>query len=121
MALTPKKKKDKSRQLLFHVHIAGFAHYEGLTVWDKLKPGTELQFYPEPDNNYDKYAIELYLGDEKLGYIPRAENREMAKITNMQWDIFQVLIANKSEEEHPNNMVKIAVYVIKNNATKTKV
>ncbi|MGB0167038.1 MAG: HIRAN domain-containing protein, partial [Luteibaculum sp.] len=69
---------------------------------------------PEPDNRYDKNAIELYLGEEKLGYIPREQNREMAKITDMQWDIFQVIVAGKNEDEHPNNMVKIAVYVLRN-------
>jgi hypothetical protein len=39
-----------------------------------VKPGDELRFEYEPDNNYDKYAIKVYKGQQELGYIKKIHN-----------------------------------------------
>lgn len=34
----------------------------------------------EPDNEYDKFAILVLLGDKKLGYIPKSKNQTIARL-----------------------------------------
>ena len=48
---------------------------------DELKPGTELHLYREPDNEYDEWAIAVYItDDDKLGYISRYKNETIARL-----------------------------------------
>lgn len=46
-----------------------------------LTPGTELMLYREPDNEYDKWAIAVYYGeDDLLGYVTRYKNETIARL-----------------------------------------
>ena len=48
---------------------------------NELTPGTELQLYREPDNEYDEWAIAVYLTEnDKLGYITRFKNEPIARL-----------------------------------------
>jgi hypothetical protein len=60
--------------------IAGFSHYDGPEAESLLEAGMPLQLNRQPHNRYDKYAIEILSGEAKLGYIPRSENKTIAKL-----------------------------------------
>lgn len=65
--------------------MAGLQHHiesdEEQKRIDELKPGTELQLYREPDNEYDEWAIAVYItDDDKLGYISRFKNETIARL-----------------------------------------
>ena len=49
--------------------VAGFQYYEGERLWKKLSIGDMVQLNREPDNPYDKKAVEIYWRDIKLGYL----------------------------------------------------
>ncbi len=66
--------------MLADASIAGFQYYDGDTVWRRLKKGHTLQLVREPKNPYDYDAIEVYLGRDKLGYIPRRLNNAVAQL-----------------------------------------
>ena len=56
--------------------IAGFTYYDGENTIEDLRQGDQLFLKLEPDNPYDKRAIEIYTkSGMKLGYIPRDRNR----------------------------------------------
>ncbi len=57
-----------------HCHLAGFSFYDGVLAFENLKIGTELQLKHDPTNHYDKYAVEIYYNEHKLGFIPRGIN-----------------------------------------------
>ena len=66
-----------------HFPVAGFSYYEGVLAFDALKIGGLVQLKPDPGNHYDKYAVEIYHEDHKLGFIPRGENRNQLAIAGM--------------------------------------
>lgn len=61
------------------VRIAGMKYYikEGTILLE----GEKVRLKREPDNVYDKYAIELFtIKGEKIGYIPRKTNKIFARL-----------------------------------------
>jgi hypothetical protein len=58
--------------------------------------------------------VAVYLGDIKLGFIPRGENHDISKYLDMGLDdIYEVRVQRISPDEHPENQVAVIVYVKK--------
>lgn len=92
--------------------IAGFTYWEGAMVFNELKVGDRLRLVREQDNRFDPYAVALYYGDFKLGFVSRGENKELSKFCEMGYaDIFDVRINRLSPDEHPENQVGVIVYI----------
>lgn len=61
-----------------HFYIESPAEKEAL---EAIAPGTELLLYREPENEYDKWAIAVYLTeDDKIGFISRFKNETIARL-----------------------------------------
>ncbi len=60
--------------------VAGFQHYDGHDAVSLLETGMPLQLNREPHNSYDKNAVVIWTGDAKLGYVPRSENKTIARL-----------------------------------------
>lgn len=60
--------------------VAGFQYYRGGAVWSFLREGEGLRPVREPFNFFDPRAVAIYVRNEKLGYLPRARNRAVAKM-----------------------------------------
>lgn len=60
--------------------LAGFQYHHGKQLWNALKPGDTLILTREPDNFYDSKAIRVDWQGLKLGYVPRRENTEIARM-----------------------------------------
>lgn len=48
------------------------------TLLNRLRPGTPIELRREPDCPQDFNAIQCWHGEQWLGYIPRADNRQAA-------------------------------------------
>ena len=68
------------KYLMNQFQIAGLAYYDVQHVVQRLQPGTELCLVAEPTNPYDDFAIEVFYGECKLGYIPRSDNRHLSRL-----------------------------------------
>ena len=66
--------------LLNDCSVAGFQYYQGEEILATIEKNAHLTLLAEPSNPYDKYAIEIYYQNKKLGYIPRKENRHVSEI-----------------------------------------
>ena len=66
-----RERKPVKKVHLTNFHIAGFGYWEGCEAFEQLKIGTKLEFVREEDNPFDPYAVAIYFGDYKLGFIPR--------------------------------------------------
>jgi hypothetical protein len=64
---------------LYAGHIAGFNYTEGPHLRQQLAMGDSLILVREPDNPHDERAVRIDWQGHKLGYIPRAENAEIAR------------------------------------------
>ena len=60
--------------------IAELAYYDVQHVVRRLQPGTELCLVAEPTNPHDEFAVEVFYGECKLGYVPRSDNRHLSRL-----------------------------------------
>ena len=77
-----KRKKIINDRYFSGFHLAGFIYHQGVAVFQELKVGATLTMVAERDNNFDPYAVALYYGDRKLGYVPRSENRHISQLSH---------------------------------------
>jgi len=73
-----------------------------------------LQLNREPHNQYDKNAVEIWTGDAKLGYVPRSDNKPIAKLMD-EGMVVQALILELNDSTFPES-VKIELFYFKNMA-----
>lgn len=59
--------------------LAGSQYYSAAKMWNKIKPGDRLTLTREPDNRHDRNAVRVDWNGQQLGYVPRAENRAVAR------------------------------------------
>lgn len=104
-------KEVKHRHYL-NFDIAGFSYWDGAMVLNELKPGQKVQLEREEDNRFDPYAVAIWYGENKLGFIPRDENHEISKFLEMGYeDIFDARIQRVSPEDHPEHQVSVIIYL----------
>jgi hypothetical protein len=60
--------------------LAGFQYHRGKAVWPDMKVGDRLNLAREPSNRYDARAIRVEWRGQKLGYVPRRENDDIARL-----------------------------------------
>ncbi|GHV43118.1 restriction endonuclease [Bacteroidia bacterium] len=105
------KKYEIDRNFL-NCHIAGFQYYDGCQVIDELKVGTPLEIFAETDNPHDSFAVVVYFGEKKLGYIPKDKNELLSKLLQLgHADILNVFINFKNLDLHPEQQFRIAVKI----------
>lgn len=69
------------RQVLLNdFAIAGFQYYGGRSELPNLTAGTQLTLHAEPANPHDAFAVEIFHGSVKLGYVPRLCNRHISRL-----------------------------------------
>jgi HIRAN domain len=66
---------------MFDTAIVGtkFRGTTALAALAALRKGTRLTIKREPNNPADQNAVAVFLGDQHLGYVPRADNVELAQ------------------------------------------
>ena len=107
-----KEDKTAKRVHLDNFHIAGFGYWEGCEAFEHLKIGTKLELVREEDNRFDPYAVAIYYGEYKLGFIPRGSNHDISKYLDMGLeDIFDVRITRITPDVHPEQQVEVIVYI----------
>lgn len=60
-------------------HVAGFAYHAGAQEDFKPTAGEELSLHREPGNLHDNFAIRIDWQGQKLGYVPRPNNANLAR------------------------------------------
>lgn len=93
--------------------IAGFSYWEGCIVFKALKIGTALKLQRGEDNKFDPYAVAIFFGEHKLGYIPRDTNKEISKFLELGYTkIFEARINRITTDVHPENQIGVIVYIV---------
>lgn len=91
--------------------LAGFQYHAGATLWSQLQPGDALQLVREADNEYDDKAVRVEWHGQKLGYLPRRENRAVAAAMDAGERV-EGRIARLREHRNPWQRVLIEVFVV---------
>ncbi|MHB1186707.1 HIRAN domain-containing protein [Thiobacillus sp.] len=69
--------------------LAGFQYHAGKVLWPQMQVGDGLTLVREPDNPHDARAVRVEWQGNKIGYVPRRENADVARLL----DRGQVLVA----------------------------
>ncbi len=94
------------------VVTTGFDYYDGYEIFDELAICDELELRRQPDNLYDKNAIEVYtVSGVKLGYIPRIMNLIPAALADQNIAIGAEVSGLRDPSEH-YRPVKMRLYMI---------
>ncbi len=72
--------ETRAHILLQDSPVAGFQYHEGRKSWDSMKVGDTLVLVREPGNAYDDKAIRVEWQGRLLGYVPRRENGDIARL-----------------------------------------
>lgn len=100
------------KEHLAHFHIAGFTFYEGVSVFEKMKVGKKVKFQLEEDNKWDPRAVAIYFKGEKIGFIPRTENRIIYKLLKVGITQFEARIQKIDPTEHTERQVEVVVHLL---------
>lgn len=69
--------KQQTQLEVLNTHINGMYYYDIESVAHQLALGQRVLLKPEPNNQHDPNAIEVYWQNNKLGYIPKVSNRSL--------------------------------------------
>ena len=94
---------------LFDTYVAGTTHIVGI---EELEPhlniDDRLEFFREPDNQYDKQAIVIKTIDGvKIGYVPKQDNVIFARLM----DAGKLIFAKITSKEKKGSWIKIDIKV----------
>ncbi|MCF8152115.1 MAG: HIRAN domain-containing protein [Burkholderiaceae bacterium] len=91
--------------------LAGFRYYAGETLWQEMREGDRLSLVREADNPHDANAVRIEWRGQKLGYLPRAENRAVAAAMDAGEPV-DARIARLRQHKNPWQRVLIEVFVV---------
>ncbi|MCW9705823.1 HIRAN domain-containing protein [Fodinibius salsisoli] len=103
-------KNDKPEYLLNKFYVTGFQYYEGPSLIDEIKVGEQLILVVYPDNEYDKFAVEIYRNDIMLGHIPRTDNKHISRMLQQNVSLFCEVI-EVNPDRKPWKMLKVEVWL----------
>lgn len=93
---------------LLKVKIAGLTYYEVSQVKSELKNKDKLILKREPNNKYDKLAIEVYYNKNiKLGYVLRNKNEVIARLMDAGKIIYGLI--NSFDSNQYNDYLEIDI------------
>ena len=91
--------------------LAGFRYYAGETLWHDMREGDRLILVREADNEHDGNAVRVEWRGQKLGYLPRAQNRAVAAALD-NGEVVDARIAKLRQHRNPWQRVLIEVFVV---------
>ena len=91
--------------------LAGFRYYAGETLWHEMREGDRLTLVRETDNEHDGNAVRVEWRGQKLGYLPRAQNRAVAAALD-NGEAVDARIAKLRQHRNPWQRVLIEVFVV---------
>ncbi len=91
--------------------LAGSQYYSAAKMWNNIKPGDRLTLTREPDNRHDRNAVRVDWNGQQLGYVPRAENRAVARALDAG-EKLEARVSVLRDDPDPWKRVEFEVYLI---------
>jgi hypothetical protein len=91
--------------------ISGFSYYDGALIFKDILVGEKVDIIIDDNNSYDQHALALGYQGHKLGFIPKRKNQVLSKLIRSGHDIFEAYIQQKDPTVHPEEQVRVIVYV----------
>lgn len=84
---------------LITLNVAGLDYVENISErFPNFKKGDHLELFRESDNKFDRMAIVVKHGGEKIGYVPRSDNVILANLMDAGKVLYGVIEKASSDE-----------------------
>lgn len=90
--------------------LAGFQYHAGKALWPQLQVGDALTLVREPDNPHDARAVRVEWRGHKIGYVPRRENADVARLMDAG-QALEARIVRLAEGRDPWSRVRFEILV----------
>lgn len=74
---------EANNEVLLTTYVAGWSWHDGDSILNLLKPGKRLRLIREAGNKHDHNAVAVYFSNTKIGYIPKKDNSDIAKLMDV--------------------------------------
>ncbi len=91
--------------------LAGFQHHAGPTLFPLMQVGDRLILRREPGNPHDQKAVRVEWRGVQIGYAPRAENVDLARLMDRGTRV-EGRILNLQKNRDPWKRVLMELYVM---------
>lgn len=91
--------------------LAGSQFYAVAEVWPQIRLGDRLTLIREPENRHDRKAVRVEWQGRQLGYVPRAENRAVARALD-DGEKLEARVSRLREDHDPWRRVEFEVFLI---------
>lgn len=108
---TPLFGATKRSVLIQESPVAGFQFHRGESIWSSLSVGKKLTLVREPTNPHDEDAVAVYFRDDKLGYVPRSENRVVARMLD-RGECVEGRISDLAAIEDPWQRIRFKIVLV---------
>jgi len=90
--------------------LAGFQYYSGKQMWDDMRVGDTLTLTREPDNAHDANAVIVSWNGQRLGYVPRRENGDVARQMDRGAPV-KARIVRLTQARNPWQRIEFEIYI----------
>ena len=91
--------------------LAGSQYYAVGELWSQIRPGDRLRLVREADNRHDRNAVRVEWNGRQLGYVPRAENRAVARALD-DGEALEARVSKLRQDPDPWRRVEFEVFLI---------
>ncbi|MFT3849192.1 MAG: HIRAN domain-containing protein [Propionivibrio sp.] len=91
--------------------LAGSQYYGVGRVWQEIRLGDRLSLVREPGNRHDRNAVRVEWKGQKLGYVPRAENRAVAQALDAG-EPLEARVSILRDEPDPWRRIEFEIFLI---------
>ncbi|OJW77960.1 HIRAN domain-containing protein [Thiobacillus sp. 65-1402] len=90
--------------------LAGFQYHAGKALWPQMRAGDALALVREPDNPHDARAVRVEWRGHKIGYVPRRENADVARLLD-RGQTLSARIVRLAEVRDPWSRVRFEILI----------
>ncbi|MDP2834726.1 MAG: HIRAN domain-containing protein [Pseudomonadota bacterium] len=101
----------EQREVLQVSPLAGFQHHAGLALFALMNVGDRLTLRRESDNPYDAKAVRVEWHGTQIGYAPRADNVDLARLMD-RGTLVEARILHLQQSRDPWKRVLIEIYLV---------
>lgn len=91
--------------------LAGSQYYSASRLWTDIRIGDRLSLAREPDNRHDRNAVRVEWNGQKLGYVPRAENRAVAQALNAG-EKLEARVSRLRDDPDPWQRIEFEIFLV---------
>lgn len=91
--------------------LAGSQYYSASRLWTEIRIGDRLSLAREPDNRHDRSAVRVEWNGQKLGYVPRAENRAVAQALDAG-ERLEARVAGLRDDPDPWRRIEFEIFLV---------